>query len=321
MILKKTNSLVLVTGSSGFVGRHLCEAFYQKDINFVPVVRKQVNEHLFENQVVIANIDEGTDWSVALAGVDCIVHLAAHVHQMDKASQGNPDAYFKLNFSSTISLAKQAAKAGVKRFVFMSSISVYGVHEAENLIDENTNCNPQSHYAYSKYQAELTLLELGSEEGMEIVIIRPPLVYGPRNKGNFLKLLDLVKIGLPLPFGDVTNKRSFVFVDNLVDLVVRVIDHPKAAGQVFLVSDDHDVSTTTLVKAISSALGKKAKLIPAPLFFLKAIFYLIGKPGLSQRLLGCLCLDISKTKELLNWKPPVSFEDGISRTAKSFLNK
>lgn len=310
---------VLVTGASGFVGRHLCEAFYQQAINFIPVVRAADEQFLLKKQALITDIDEETDWSSALAVVDSIIHLAAHVHQMDRANQDNADVYFKLNFLSTMALATQAAKAGVKRFVFISSISVYGVHESTNVINENTTCNPQSHYAYSKYQAELGLLALGRQEGMEIVIIRPPLVYGPSNKGNFLKLLDLVRSGLPLPFGYVDNKRSMVFVDNLVDLLVTVTKHPKAAGQVFLVSDDEDVSTSKLVKSVALALGKKPRLLAVPMLLLRALLVIFGKRVISQQLLGSLRLDISKTKKLLNWTPPVSFEDGIKKTAKAYL--
>ena len=180
---------------------------------------------------------------------------------------------------------------------------------------------PLDPYAISKYEAESELLALSEETGMEVVIIRPPLVYGFGVKANFLSMIKLLDKGIPSPFGNVSNKRSFVFVNNLVDLLERVIDHPKAAGQVFLVSDDHDVSTTTLLRSMSRALGKKEKLIPVPMFVLKTIFYLIGKAGISQRLLGSLRLDISKTKELLNWNPPITFEEGISRTAKSFLSK
>ena len=232
------------------------------------------------------------------------------------------DEYRRVNVESTMNLARQAASLGVKRFVFVSSVKVNGeLTERDMPFQADDIPNPLDPYGVSKLEAEIGLMRLAKETGMEVVIVRPPLIYGPGVKANFLSMINILDKGLPLPFGNVSNKRSLVFIDNLVDLLIRVIDHPKAAGQVFLVSDDHDVSITTLLKSMSSALGKKARLIPVPMCVLKAIFYLIGKPGLAQRLLGSLCLDISKTKELLNWNPPISFEEGLSRTAKFFLNK
>jgi nucleoside-diphosphate-sugar epimerase len=314
----KGNSRILVTGASGFVGQHLCATLAKLQIIFIPVVRKSVTQ--YSSNQYIADINEVADWTDTLTNVSCIVHLAGHVHKMDKVSQGNREAFFKTNYLSTILLAKQAAKAGVKRFVFVSSLSVYGTHCSENLLDELTPCKPLSHYASSKYEAELALLALSKVSNMEVVIIRPPLVYGPGNKGNFQRLINLVCSGVPLPFGNVNNKRSFGFVDNLVDLIINVLDHPKAAGQVFLVSDDEDVSTTRLLKTIASKLGKQNWLMPIPALLLKALLVVLGRRGLSDRLLGSLQLDISKTKFFLDWKPPVSFDEGIKKTTMAYLD-
>jgi len=262
------------------------------------------------------------DWLSSLESIDCVIHLAARVH-VSKDTAKDPLAEYRIvNVEKTLDLARQASSFGVKRFIFVSSVKVNGeLTEKDMPFRADDIPNPQDPYGLSKCEAEAGLIKLAKETGMEVVVIRPPLVYGPGVKANFLSMIKMLDKGIPLPLGNVSNKRSLVFVDNLVDLLIRVIDHPKAAGQVFLVSDDHDVSTTTLLRSISYALGKKAKLIPVPLFFLKAIFYLIGKPGLSQRLLGSLCLDISKTKKLLNWSPPICFEEGIKRTARSFLHK
>ena len=241
---------------------------------------------------------------------------------MQDKNSNSLDEYRGINVDSTLNLARQAASLGVKRFVFLSSAKVNGeINNAGQPFTADDKPDPKDPYGISKFEAEFALMQLSKETGMEVVIIRPPLVYGPGVKANFLSMMNWLYKSIPIPFGMIDNKRSLVFIDNLVDLLIRVIDHPKAAGQVFLVSDDHDVSTTTLLKSMSSALGKKVKLISVPLFFLKIIFCLIGKSNLSQRLLGSLCLDISKTKEILDWTPPVSFEEGIKKTAKSFLNK
>ncbi|CEN55991.1 UDP-glucose 4-epimerase family protein [Candidatus Methylopumilus turicensis] len=291
---------ILITGARGFVGRALCQ-----------------NLQAFE--LVKPGRDE---WLSSLESVDCVIHLAARVHVFKDTAKDPLAEYRVVNVEKTLDLARQASSLGVKRFIFVSSVKVNGeLTEKDIPFKADDNPNPQDPYGVSKLEAENGLMQLAKKTGMEVVIVRPPLVYGPGVKANFLSMIKILDQGIPLPFGNVSNKRSLVFIDNLVDLLLRVVDHPNAAGQVFLVSDDHDVSTTTLLRSISSALGKKAKLLPVPLFVLKAIFYLIGKSGFSQRLLGSLCLDISKTKKLLNWTPPFSFEDGVEKTARSFLNE
>lgn len=314
---------VLVTGANGFVGSVLVPELSSRGFDVGQLVRdKNYKDNLKIKSFCIDDLDDLVDLTKPLKDVDVVFHLAARVHVMTDKHIDPLAEYRRVNVKFTMNLARQAASFGIKRFIFVSSIKVNGeLTEKDIPFKADDNPNPQDPYGISKWEAESALMELAKKTDMEVVIIRPPIVYGPGVKANFLSMIKMLDIGIPLPFRNVRNKRSLVFIDNLVDLLVRVIDHPKAAGQVFLVSDDHDVSTTTLLKSMSSALGKKEKLIPIPLFLLKAIFYLIGKAGLSHRLLGSLCLDISKTKELLNWSPPVSFEEGIEKTARSFLNK
>lgn len=313
----------MITGGTGFVGQSLVKALLQDGLA-VSCPLRSVPQNFFIDADVhkIYSIDASTDWHECLLGCSVVVHLAARVHVMAGKSFDSLTEYRRINVESTLNLARQAASLGIKRFVFVSSVKVNGELTEKNIsFRADDSPNPQDPYGLSKWEAEVGLMHLAKKTGMDVVIVRPPLVYGPGVKANFLSMIKMLDKGIPLPFGNVDNKRSLVFIDNLVDLLIRVIDHPKAAGQVFFVSDDHDVSTTTLLKAMSSALGKKAKLIPVPLFLLKTIFYLIAKPGLTQRLLASLCLDISKTKELLNWNPPICFEEGIKRTARSFLHK
>ena len=314
---------LMITGASGFVGRSLVKLLLQNGWSVSCPVRS-AHQDLFTgvDTHLIEDINPSTDWRDSLLGCYAVIHLAARVHAIPDKHPDSLAEYRLVNVKSTLNLARQAANLNVRRFIFVSSVKVNGeltVNDMSFRADDIPK--PLDPYAISKYEAESELLALSEETGMEVVIIRPPLVYGFGVKANFLSMIKLLDKGIPLPFGNVSNKRSFVFVNNLVDLLERVIDHPKAAGQVFLVSDDHDVSTTTLLRSMSRALGKKEKLIPVPMFVLKTIFYLIGKAGISQRLLGSLRLDISKTKELLNWNPPITFEEGISRTAKSFLSK
>lgn len=314
---------VLVTGASGFVGTTLIPKLLNAGYSVAALTRKELlgRDSKIET-FLIDDLDDEVDLSYPLKNIDVVVHLAARVHMMTESHRDPLAEYRRINVESTLNLARQAATLGVKRFVFVSSIKVNGdLTEKDISFRADDIPNPQDPYGVSKLEAEIGLMQLAKKTGMEVVIVRPPLVYGPGVKANFLSMIKILYKGIPLPLGNVSNKRSLVFIDNLVDLLVRVIDHPKASGQVFLVSDDHDISTTVLLKSMSFALGKKSLLIPVPVFLLKTIFCLIGKSSLSQRLLGSLRLDISKTKEILDWTPPVSFEEGIKRTAMSFLGK
>lgn len=269
----------------------------------------------------IEGIAPATDWSKALTDVKVVVHAAARVHVMRDAV-AEPLAAFRLvNVEGTLNLARQAALAGVQRFVFISSIKVNGEATCAGhpfLADDEPR--PADPYGISKAEAERGLRALAAETGMDMVIIRPTLVYGPGVKGNFLSMMQWLNKAVPLPFGAIHNNRSLVALDNLVDLIATCIEHPAAANQVFLVSDDEDVSTTELLRRMGEALGKPARLLPLPAWLLSTCALMLGKRALSQRLCGSLQADIAKTKKLLGWSPPVNMSDGLKGTARHFLN-
>lgn len=321
-MLNSKNQKVLVTGASGFVGSALVERLINDGYELIVISRKSksfVGSKLVN--FIIPDLNPTTDYSVLLDGVSTIVHLAARVHLIDEAGTEILTKYRSVNLDSTLNLAKQAAVHGVKRFVYISSIKVNGESTSgEDRFFADDEPKPESPYGISKLEAELSLKVVSEDTGMEVVIIRPPLVYGPKVKANFASMMNWLSIGIPLPFGSIKNSRSLVALDNLVDLILTCIVHPKAANQIFLVSDDHDISTTMLLKSISMAFNKRSRLIPIPVFILRAFFFLVGRKNLSQRLLGSLRVDITKTKELLDWMPAVTFEEGIRRTAKDFLN-
>jgi nucleoside-diphosphate-sugar epimerase len=256
-----------------------------------------------------------------VAGVSVIVHCAARVHVMKNVDLADPLTEFrKVNVDGTLRLARQAAKTGVRRFILVSSIGVNGGETFGRPYAAADEVAPHTPYAVSKYEAEVQLRSLADETGMEVVIIRPPLVYGPNAPGNFASLMKYLVSGLPLPLGSVThNRRSLVFLDNLVDLIVTCVDHPAAANQTFLVSDDEDLSTVALLQRMAAALGTPARLIPVPLAALKLGARIVGRPELAQRLLGSLELDISKTKSMLGWSPPVKVDEALRITAENWL--
>ncbi|WP_335921489.1 SDR family oxidoreductase [Shewanella chilikensis] len=308
---------ILVTGASGFLGSHICKSLSSRNIQYVPVVR---GESSFVDCCKIDCVDESTDWSGALNNISTIIHCAARVHLMRDLSSDPITEYRKTNTFGTINLARQAADAGVKRFIFISSIKVNGDSSKPGrpFNKYNEKC-PKDCYGISKAEAESQLLKIARETGLEVVIIRPTLVYGPGVKANFHSLMNLVYKGLPLPFGSIKNKRSLVSVLNLVDLIITCIDHPKAVNQVFLVSDDYDVSTASMVKHMSQALGKSCRLIPVPLWCYHLVGKVTGKMDVVDRLLGSLQVDITDTKNTLDWIPPQTLEEGFKETAEAFL--
>ncbi|MEZ9503055.1 UDP-glucose 4-epimerase family protein [Vibrio sp. 10N.286.51.B11] len=309
---------ILVTGSTGFVGSRIVELAKERDWAVIPVVRKQIEP--LTNSLVIPSIDASTDWSGAFEGVDCVVHCAARVHQMNESEQGALTAYRDINTLGTLNLAKQAAVAGVKRFVFVSSIKVNGEFSEPNLpFEPNLKNTPQDPYGLSKYEAEVELAKLSKETGLEVVIIRPPLVYGPGVKANFLSMMRLIDKGIPLPFGAIKNQRSLVYLDNLSDLILTCCEHPSAPGYTFLASDDQDVSTTQLMQTIAHAIGKSPRLIPIPMSWIQAGSSVLNRQHIAQRICGNLQVEIGLTKEILGWNPPVSFEQGIKRTVEAYL--
>ncbi|MGR5547046.1 UDP-glucose 4-epimerase family protein [Vibrio sp. PNB22_2_2] len=310
--------IITVTGASGFVGSSLLKKLPSDRTRSIGLGKPEIipSEQFFK-----LNIDSNTNYSYALSGVDVVVHLAARVHVMNDAVSNPLEEYREVNTRGTVNLARQAASAGVKRFIFISSIKVNG--EGTTLDKPFTSADeslPEDDYGLSKAEAEQQLFEIGKETGMEIVIIRPTLVYGPGVKANFAALMNLVSKGIPLPFGCIkNNKRSLVSVDNLVDLIATCIDHPKAANQVFLVSDDHDVSTSKMVREMAQALGKPTWQLSVPVWCYKLVGKLFNKSDVVDRLAGSLQVDISHTKETLGWEPPQSLQEGFKQTAEAFL--
>ncbi len=261
-----------------------------------------------------------TDWGLALQGVDAVVHCAARVHVMQDDATDPLQAYREVNVKGTLNLASQAAQAGVQRFVFVSSIKVNGeCTEVGMPFTADDVPAPEDPYGVSKHEAEELLRKIAIETGMEVVIIRPPLVYGPGVKANFESMMRWLARGVPLPLAAVTqNRRSLVALDNLVDLIVTCLNHPSAANQTFLVSDGEDLSTAQLLKRMSAAMGKPARLFYVPPGLLKLGATLLNKPGIYQRLCGSLQLDIAKTRQLLDWTPPLSVDEGLRRAAEGF---
>lgn len=310
---------ILLTGATGFIGGHLLERLNFERYDVVPLVRETSEK--MPHAVAFSNFDGNSDFRIVLKGCDCVIHCAALVHIMCGKTQHALEEYRKVNTEGTLTLARQAFEAGVKRFIFVSSIKVSGESTTQgNPFHASDIRNPKDFYGQSKSEAEVKLLALADETGLEVVVIRPTLVYGPGVKANFASLLNLVSKGLPLPFGCINdNRRSLVSVRNLVDLIVTCIEHPKAANQVFLVSDDHDVSTASMVKYMAQALGRSCRLLPVPLWCYRLVGRVTGKMGVVDRLLGSLQVDITHTKNTLGWIPPQTLEEGFKETAEAFL--
>ena len=312
---------ILVSGGSGFVGRALCSSLIKKSEIVKTALRSTNNRIEGAEVVVIDNIDAHTNWTEALHGAYVVVHLAARVHMINEESADPLFEFRRVNVDGSLNLARQAEEAGVRRFVFISSIMVNG--ECTDLGHPFTADQipvPSNPYAVSKYEAEMGLRALSEETGMEVVIIRSPLVYGPGVKANFLSMMNWLRRGIPLPLGGVTkNRRSFVFIDNLVSMIIACIKHPAAANQIFLVSDGEDLSSSGLLERMALALGLPSKLIAVPTALIVLGARLIGRSDISQRLCGSLQVDIRKTKDLLGWSPPVSMDEGLRQTAAHFL--
>ena len=312
---------VLITGGTGFVGSVLIAELKRKsNIKFFSAVR-EINTSIDDVTIVVGNIDGFTDYSAVIKDIDVVIHCAARAHIMNDESTEPLAEYRKVNVEGTLNLAKQAIKAGVKRFVFVSSIKVNGEHSPLGKPFRSSDIpNPLDCYGVSKSEAEKQLIELSDATGLEVVIIRPTLVYGPGVKANFASLMNLASKGIPLPFGCITkNKRSLVSVTNLVDLIITCIDHPKATNQVFLASDDHDISTSEMVREMLIALDKPSWQLPVPIWCYKLMGKLFNKSDVVERLTNSLQVDISHTKDTLGWKPPQSLQEGFKQTAQAFL--
>ncbi|MDM0053471.1 SDR family oxidoreductase [Variovorax sp. J22R115] len=315
-------SEILITGATGFVGAALLSRLCLEGHELTAVVRQRsLNLPLRVKSVVVGNIDGGTYWGEALYRQDVVVHCAARVHVM-REDESDPLMAFRLtNLRGTLNLARQAAKAGVRRFIFISSIGVNGSETFDTPFSAETEAAPHSSYAISKHEAEIGLREIAEHTGLEVVIVRPPLVYGPSAPGNFATLVRWLQSTYPIPLGAVKNRRSYVSLDNLVDLLATCVHHPLAADQIFLVSDGEDLSIAELLRRMGSSLGKPARLIPVPPSLLKVGAKMIGKPELAQRLCGSLQVDIAKTRRLLSWTPPVSVHEGLRRAAEGYLRE
>ncbi len=311
---------ILITGATGFVGSALITLLSRQGHQLV-LVGHQSNTVNAENFHAV-NLADQYDWQTLLKGCDVVVHLAARVHVMKETVENAAQAYFKLNVEATQRLAEQAAAVGVKRFIYLSSLKVNGeCNMAGRAFAEQDTPNPVGPYAQSKYQAEQVLFDLAKKSTLEVTVIRPPLVYGPNVRANFQSLLSVVHHQRPLPLAGIQNQRSYVYVENLVSLIARCLDHPKAANQCFFVSDANDLSTPQLIKACATALGVKARLFYLPQGMLRWLCQFLGKEDFYQRLCGDLTVDISKTKRLLGWRPPFSVEAGLAETAKAFKRK
>jgi nucleoside-diphosphate-sugar epimerase len=308
--------MILVTGATGFVGSALIRRLAAERAcnGVVAAVRSKATSPEGVRQVLVRDMSPNIDWSRAVNGIDALVHCAARVHVMKDDATDPLEAYREVNVSGTLNLARQAAQAGVRRFIFVSSIKVNGeTTQLGQPFTAEDAPSPLDPYGVSKLEAEQGLRDIEAQTGMEVVIVRSPLVYGPGVKANFASMMRWVASGIPLPLGAIHNARSMVALDNLVDLFVTCLKHPAAAGQTFLVSDGEDVSTTELLRRTAQAMGKRAFLLPVPAFVLEWGAALLGKRDVAQRLCGSLQVDINKTRRLLGWTPPLTLEQGLKK--------
>lgn len=315
---------ILVTGASGFVGSRLLtsqDALVQH-VHFRAISRRSLEKSLPNvEQLLIADISEKSDWSGALAGVDVVVHLAARVHVMDDRVSNPLEEYRSANVMSTLNLARQAARAGVKRFIFLSSIKVNGEKtDIGKPFTEESKVDPIDPYGISKLEAEEGIREICKVTGMEYVFIRPPLIYGPGVKANFLKLMELVKMHIPLPLKKITNRRSFLALDNLINFILLAARHPLAANQLFLLADNSSMSTPFLMEQMARSMGySSARLFSTPIKLFEIIARCSGRSGAFERLTDSLEVDSKKARQLLEWQQPLSTQDAIRLTVNDFL--
>lgn len=314
--------MILVSGANGFVGRALVHHLSSVGASKVRASSRKLHEvgPAAVEQFVSGDISDSTDWRVALSGVDVVVHTAALTDLNEGASADTLAEFRRVNTDGTLNFAHQAAECGVKRFIFISSIKVNGEEtEGDSVFTEKDLPAPADIYATSKYEAEKGLRELASSTDIDVVIIRPVVVYGPGVKGNFYRMMKWLKVGVPLPFGAIYNRRSLISVDNLVSLITTCLDHPAASNQTFLASDGRDLSTTELLKVLGESISSSRFLFPVPVSWINRGAALLGKQSLSRRLCGSLRVDISKAKEVLGWVPPVMPKDALRKTALNFL--
>lgn len=316
--------MILVTGADGFVGQALCQELCRQDRIVRGAVRAQKPGAAADNLrqvklVSVGSIDGGTDWTAALNGVHTVIHLAGRAHVMHE-NKGDPLVqYRRVNVDGTKRLAQMAARAGAKRFVFMSSVKVNGETTVGGPFAEDSPPSPKDAYGISKWEAEQALNQFALSSGLEVVTLRPPLIYGPRVKGNFLRLMQAVARGYPFPLASTRNRRSLIYVDNLVDAILACVESPAAAGNTYLVSDGEDVSTPDLIRLLAGALGVPARLFPCPEVILKFGAALLGKSDAAARLTDSLQVDSSKIRNELGWQPQLTLAQGLEQTAQWYL--
>lgn len=312
--------MILVTGSNGFIGQAVCEGLRRRGASVRPVVRLSGQGE--PNAMAVGDIGPDTEWRPALEGVERVVHCAARVHVMREHAQDALSSYRQVNVAGTRRLALQAAEMGVRRLVFVSSVKVHGEWTRPGIPFRVTDVlSPMDPYAVSKWEAEQVLQEVSGATGLEVVIVRPPLVYGPGVGANFRRLMALVWRGAPVPLGKVNNRRSMVGMGNLVDILSRCSVDSGAVGKAFLVSDGLDVSTPELVRALARAMGRPARLMPVPLKLLRFGGWLAGRVPEVERLIGSLQVDVQYTRETLDWTPLLSVEEELQKTVDAFLRE
>ena len=318
-----TSSLVLVTGATGFIGRALLPALTAAGYGVRAAVRK--HDRLYEippaSEVsAIGEIGTDTDWDDALKEVDAVVHLAGPAHILKDNSADSSALFRRVNVTGTKRLAQMAADRGVRRFIYLSSVKANGEGASEPYSEKDTPA-PEDCYGKTKLEAEEALCKIASATGMEVVILRSPLVYGPQVRANFLRLIKLVDRGIPLPLSSIRNRRSMIYLGNLVHAVLTCINHPRAAGETFLVSDGHDLPTGDLITMLALALGKRPRIFPFPHALLRTFGKITGMDKELAKLTGSLCIDSGKIRTLLNWQPPFTVEEGIGETIRWYKEK
>ena len=317
-------SSIFVTGAAGFIGQAVCSDLSSRGYQVVGALRRQAVACLSAHvqYKTLGDMHDGTNWAAALTGIDSVVHLAARVHLMSDDAQNPLAEYRRINVAMTMNLARQSAAAGVRRFVFISSIKVNGENTPFGQpFTADDIPHPIDPYGVSKLEAEKMLLQLAQETGMEVVIIRPVLVYGPGVKANFLHMMRWLQKGVPLPLKALGNQRSLVAIDNLVDLIATCLHHPAATNQTFLVSDGEDLTVSSLLNRTSLAIGRQARLVAMPMFFLRFTGRIFGMEAIIQRLCDPLQVDISKTQRLLGWTPPMTVDAALKKTTRWYLNR
>ena len=314
---------ILITGATGFIGQHLCKSLGKHDFSLSVAVRSPINHHQDIKEIDVGNIGPDTDWSAALDSVDIVIHLAACAHQLGSQSSNNPEQFKQINTEGTQKLASQAASHKIKRFIYMSTVKVYGDSTPNNVVltESSKVGSGCDEYGLSKLNAERELIKISENSEMEFVIIRSPLVYGPGVGANFRSLIQLLETGIPVPFKAIKNQRSMVAIDNLINFIHCCIENKAASNQIFQVSDNDDIKLPRLIRLIRSAMGSSVRLFTLPFWLIKLMATIVGKSVELGKLTDSIQLDISKATTLLNWKPVISVDDAITKTMKDYLEQ